>query len=199
VRVLTAFLRVLLVACVFAAALPAQHGGEAKHEQGSSDQTLWKFANFLILAGALGYFIYKKGGGFFRSRTGEIQRGIKEAAALRAGADSRYAEMERRLAQLGAEVEGLRRQALEESRAEGERMRQQGQRQLETILRQAEQEIVAVAKSARQRLRADAAEMAVQLAAVEIRRQLTPETDRALAGAMVHELSSRFTDQAGVS
>lgn len=204
---LTLLTPVLFLAGVCAIALPAQHTAPAEAPEGESQQhgeesdhtTLWKFANFLILAGAAGYFLYKKGGTFFAGRTAGIQRGLAEAAQLKAQAEARYADIERRLASLGAEIEALRQRAGEETGLEHARVCEETERDLRKIQAQAEQEIAATVKSARQQLRAYSAELAVGLAAGKIRARLTPETDRALVASMVREVGSRRPDAGRVS
>lgn len=181
----------LLLVLAGAGALAAEKGELADHTE------LWKFANFAILAGIAGYFIYKKGGTFFAGRTEEIQRGLAEAGKLEADSEARYAEMERRLAELGAQIETLRQQAHEESGAEGERLRQETGRELKKIQAQSEQDMSSAVKAARQQLRSDAAELAVGLAAGKIRERLTPASDGALVDSMVHELASRDAGQPG--
>ncbi|MGC9971830.1 MAG: hypothetical protein ABSE56_14710 [Bryobacteraceae bacterium] len=189
--------RILVLAGCCGIALAAQHGETQQHGESGDRTTLWKFANFVILAGVAGYFLYKKGGAFFVGRTAEIQRGLKEAARLKMEAEARYADMERRLADLGAQVESLRQQAHEESGAEGERLRRETGRELKRIQAQAEQEISAAVKAARQELRAYSAELAVGLAAGKIRARMTPEADGVLVASMVHELENRFPGQPG--
>jgi F-type H+-transporting ATPase subunit b len=142
-----------------AAALAAQHG-ESAHG-GTDNTTLWKLLNFGMLALALGFFIYKKAGGFFAARSAEIQKGLVEAAKVKEDAEIRYADMERRLKTIGTEVEALRKQAREESAAESTRAKAETERELKKIQAQAEQEIAAAAKSARQELRAYSAELAI--------------------------------------
>lgn len=186
-----AFARLLVLAGACAVPLAAQHGESADRT------TLWKGANFVILAGVAGYFIYKKGGAFFAGRTAEIQRGLTEAARLKAEAEARYAEMDRRLAELGAQVETLRQQARQESGTEGERLRQETGRELKRIQAQSEQEAATAVKAARQELRAYSAELAVGLAAGKIRARLTQEADGALVASMVQDLGNRIPDQPG--
>jgi F0F1-type ATP synthase membrane subunit b/b' len=172
----------------------------AQHGEASVDHTTqWKLVNFLILALPVGYFIYRKAGGFFAGRTAEIQRGLTEAAKLKADAEERCAAMERRLANLDAEIESLRRQATEESSAAGERLRGETRRGLERIQAQVEQEIATAAKAARHQLRAYSAELAVGLAAGKIRERMTPEADSALVASIVQELSLRNPSQPGRS
>jgi F-type H+-transporting ATPase subunit b len=187
----------VMVFCAGAAvvALAAQHG-EAAHGGGTDNTTLWKLLNFGLLVLAAGYIIYKKAGGFFAARSSEIRRGLTEAAKVKADAETRYAEMERRLNALGAEVEALRKQAREESAAERARAQAEIERDLKRIQAQAEQEISAAAKSARQRLRTYSAELAVELAAAKIRQRLTPDKDKAIVESMVEEIGDRFAGQA---
>lgn len=192
---------VLLAAGAFAGALPvaaapAVEPEETHQTEGRQDLALWKLANFVLLAGIAGYFIYKKGGAFFTARTAQIRRGLEEAAQARQDAEARYAEMERRLANLAVEIEGLREQAHQESSSESERVRREIERELKKIQEQAEQDISTAAKVARQNLRAYSADLAVALAARQIRRQLTPETEDTLVEAMVTQLARRFEDQA---
>jgi F-type H+-transporting ATPase subunit b len=196
---LSTCLRAALLAAAFSIAVPGQQPPDApSHEPGQEVQeehhgedhvTLWKTANFLLFAGALGYFLYKHGGPFFRTRTEQIRRGITEASKLREEAEARYALMERRLANLGDEIENLRRTAREESAAEGERIRQETRKDLQKIHAQAELEIAAAGKAARQELRAYAAELAVSVAKQRIRERITPELDDRLVQATVGQLA----------
>ncbi len=160
----------------------------AAAEHGAERVTLWKAVNFALLAGGLGYLLHKKGGAFFGGRTEQIQKGIAEAARIKTDAEARYAEMERRLEGLAAEIESLRKTAREESAAEGERVRQETGRELRKIQEQAGQEIAAAARAARQELQAHAAELAVRLAEQKIRQRMTPEIENQLVAATVREL-----------
>jgi F-type H+-transporting ATPase subunit b len=168
-------------ACVFAA---EEHGGG----HGPANLDAWKWANFALLVGLLGYLIYKKGGAFFAGRTASIRKDLDESARIKAEAEARYAEVEGRLARLDAEVASLRGQAQSESKAEGERVRQQTGRDMAKIRAQAEQDIATAAKAARQDLRAYAAELAVSLAEQKIRARLTPEADAALVAGVARDL-----------
>ena len=70
----------------------AKHGeAHAEGEAPMPNEIWWKWANFALLAGGLGYLISKHAGPFFRSRTEEIQKGIQDAAKVRAEAEARAA------------------------------------------------------------------------------------------------------------
>src|SRR5689334_25405242 len=79
--------------------------GEEGHKEG------WKWANFIVLAGGIGYLIGKNGGPFFDSRTAQIRKEMVEAGAARQDAEARAAEVDRRLANLENEIAGLRAEA----------------------------------------------------------------------------------------
>ncbi len=59
----------------------------------------------------------------FRTRTEEIQQGIVEAQAMKRDAEKRAAEMEAKMAALGAEIEKFRLQARSEMEQESARIR----------------------------------------------------------------------------
>ncbi len=158
---------------------------------GPAHVDLWKLANFVLFAGVAVYLLRKPAGAFFRSRTEEIQRAIREAAAFQEQAEARCAEIEQRLAGVSEEIENLRRQAAREAAAEQERFEQQMREDVRKIRAEAEQEIEAMVNSARQRLRAEAAELAVALAAEQIRQRLTPEDEDHWIRVMVEDLSRR--------
>jgi F-type H+-transporting ATPase subunit b len=184
--------------------LPAQeHGGhEAKADaetrqagHGGEDHgdpyILWKWANFAILAGVLGYLISKKAGGFFRERTAEIQRGIQEAAQLRRDAEARAAEIEVRIGNLQAEINSLRSSARSEMDAENSRLRAETEQALQKVQSHAEQEIASAAKNARQELAAHSAQLALELAEQRIRAGITPAVQDQLVQDFVGSLSRR--------
>lgn len=164
----------------------------AAAEAGAHDHTLlWKWVNFVILAGVLGYMISKRAGAFFGGRTEQIQKDIREASRLRQDAERRAAEIERRLASLPAEIEQLRRAAQEEMAAEGERLRRETEAALEKIREQAQQEIASIASAARQELKAYSADLAVALAERKLRELLTRERDAELVGAFLENLEKQ--------
>lgn len=189
-RILSVVSIALLLA--MSAAAESAHQSEA----GADSELLWKVANFVLLAGLIGYFIKKKAGGFFASRTEEIRRGLEESARLSKDAGARYAEMEQRLANIGVEIDGLRTQARQEFDAERERVRTEIERDLKNVQAQAEQEISAAVKVAGKELRAYAAGVAVDLAARKVRERLTPDAENALVIGMLKDLEQRPGAQA---
>jgi F-type H+-transporting ATPase subunit b len=164
----------------------ASQGGESAHP--APDWTMWKWANFAILMGGLGYLMWKKAGGYFRARTEEIQQAIAEAAKLREEANRSVAEAEERLRNLQAAIENLRRRAHDEMAAESERVRLETEQGLRKIQTHAEQDIASAAKACRLELKAYSAELALALAEQKIRGRLTPEVDQSLVSTFVDDL-----------
>jgi F-type H+-transporting ATPase subunit b len=169
-----------------ASLLPAQH--EGGHGGAAPSMTGWKWANFALLVGGLGYLVAKKAPAFFRGRTAAIQNGIAEAARLKAAAEARAAEIEEKLARLGADIERLKAEARREMEAEDRRLREETARQLAKIRTRAEQEIAAAAKAARLELKRYSADLATALATDELRRRMTAETGRALVAGFLRDL-----------
>jgi F-type H+-transporting ATPase subunit b len=192
---------VILGIAIFAAALPAARGQEAhgapaaEHAQAEhkpeKDMTVWKWANFAILVGVLGYLIAKNAGPFFAARTAEIQKGIEEARRIGAEAAARASAIERRMSALDSEIASMRAQATAEAEAEGLRIREETERDLARIRANGQREIESAAKSARESLRLHAADLALGLARERIARQMTPAGQSDLVDAFVRNLPGK--------
>jgi F-type H+-transporting ATPase subunit b len=193
------FLSCLLLFVLSSLPLVAQHGAEGGQHaaEGSSNELLWKWANFAILVGALGYLVYKNGGAFFRSRTEAIRKGIEEANRLRQDAEARAAQMEERLKNLESEVQTLRAKAGEELAAEKERLRRETEEGLRKIREHSDQEIASAVKAIRHDVRARAAELAVELAAGKLRAMLSPQEDQALVASFLRDIEKNAGDSPG--
>jgi F-type H+-transporting ATPase subunit b len=181
------------IALILAAGtLVAQEHGEAKGEHGGGHEQpslAWKWANFAILAGAIGYGISKAAGPFFRGRTEQIQRDLVEAKKIREEAEARAADIDRRMASLSTQIESLRADAKQEMSAENERMKSETARQLAKIEQHAQQEIESAVKHAQKDLRAHAAELALDLAARKIGSRMTPGAQEALVDSFASRLA----------
>lgn len=171
---------------VVAAGLALAAEGAAGEHHGNP--TLWKSLNFLVLAAGFGYLVQKALRPYFASRTRSIQREIAEAARLRAEAEARAAETDRRLANLSAEIDRLRAEARREMEQEERRLKAESERAIARMQSSAELEIASLTKRSRQELKAYAAELALKLAREKIRRRMTPEVAHALVDGFLHSL-----------
>jgi len=163
-----------------------EHESSGEGEHGGME--IWKWANFAILAGGLGYLIGKNAGPFFAGRTQQIRKEMIEAGELRKQAEMRAAEVDRRLANLESEIAAMRAEAKQEAETETERLARHTAAEIGKVQLHAEQDIAAAGKAARMELRRYSAELAVQLAEQKIRVRMNPEIQDALVMGFVKDL-----------
>jgi F-type H+-transporting ATPase subunit b len=161
----------------------------------SLDNAYWLCVvlNFAIVAGAVAYFSKKNLSGMFRNRTAFIQKAMQEARQASEDANRRLAEIETRLSRLDSEIAGMRASAEKEAVAEEARIKAAAEEDGRKIVESAEQEIAAAAKLARRELTTYAANLAVSLAARQIK--VDPATDQALVQGFARELSPKSGGQ----
>jgi len=167
---------------------PLQEAAESPAEGEHGKLELWKWANFVVLAGALGYMVAKNAGPFFSTRSQQIRKDMVEAQEARQGAEARAADVDRRLASLENEIAALRADSQREAQAERDRLAKQTAGELAKIQAHAEQEIATAGKAARMDLKRYSAELAIQLAEQRIRARMNPETQEALVRGFVRDL-----------
>lgn len=148
-----------------------------------------KWANFLLLAGALGYMIGKNSGPFFAARSRGIRKDLEDSEQKRKDAEARAAAVDARLADLGKEIAALRGESQAEAQAENERMAHHTETEIAKIQAHAEQEIASAGKAARTELKRYAGQLAVELAEARIRSNMTPGTQDALVRSFIHDLT----------
>ena len=163
----------------------------AKQTGLSLDQAYWLcvLLNFAVVAGTILWLSKKNLPGLFRGRTASIQKAMQEARQASEEANRRLAEIETRLSRLDAEIGGMRAAAEKEAAAEEARIKAAAEEDARKIVESAEQEIAAAAKSARRELTAYAANLAVSLAAKQIK--VDTATDQALVRGFAQELSPK--------
>lgn len=130
---------------------------------------VWKWIDFALLAGAIGYWAYRKGPAFFNARTEEIQRAIKDATGLKLDAEYRSSEVDRKMATLAVEIQRLREAAKTEMQKESKRIDEETRLALERIHDHTAREIDSLRRQAQLTLRQHAVQLAVDLAAAHLR------------------------------
>lgn len=195
--------RLALLALVFALAYavpPAraqktaeQHAQEgARHPVEAPTEALmgWRWANFLVLAGFIGWLVKKNAGPYYAARSLKIKKDIIEAADFRQEAEARAAAVERRLAGLDADIAALRSESALEAKTESERLSRQTVAEIVKIEKHAEEQIAAAGNAARQELKRYSVELAIALARQKIATRITPETQDALVRGFVRHLET---------
>jgi F0F1-type ATP synthase membrane subunit b/b' len=149
---------------------------------------VFRWLNFALVFGGLGYLIAKFGGPYFRAHAAEIGDAIRQAADARAAAERELKQAEQQLASLDLEVQDMRRAAVKESGAETERIRELTRVDTEKIAQAAQAEIESAERYARHELRALTARLATEQAAAMLQTQMTPTAETALFRTFVGQL-----------
>jgi F0F1-type ATP synthase membrane subunit b/b' len=150
--------------------------------------TVFRWLNFLLVAGALAYLIGKFGAPYFRGRAQAIARAIGEANQTRSAAERELREAAEKLAAVQSEIEQERRTAARESAADRERIRALTKAEMERISQAALAEIAAAERAGTQEVRAIAAQLATDRAAALIREQMDATAEAVLFDSFVVEL-----------
>jgi F-type H+-transporting ATPase subunit b len=175
----------------------AEKVGETGPKNEKEPAMIWQVANFVLLVGSLGYLIAKKAPPFFAARNEQITREIAQAQKLHAEAEQRAAEVDRKLAHLGADIAELRAASQAEIAAEGERQRQRTAAEIAKIQEHTRQEIEVAGKAARADLKRYATELAINLAETKIRARMTPETQDGLVQGFIRDLEPPRSEAKG--
>jgi F-type H+-transporting ATPase subunit b len=144
--------------------------------------------NFAIVTGVIVWISKKNLPALFRDRTASIQKAMQEARKASEDANRRLSEIESRLSRLDVEIGQMAAAAEKEAAAEEERIKAAAAEDARKIVESAEQEIAAAARAARRELTAYAADLAVSLAAKQIKVDTT--TDQMLVRNFADELSA---------
>ena len=160
----------------------------AEGKESDEDLRIWKWANFLVLAGGLGYLMVKSLPPLFTARTAAITKDMVESQKIRQHADAQAADVERRLAAIEMEIAALRAESKAETGAEAGRLEQHTAAEIARIRAQTVREIVDAGKTARKELTSYAARLSIDLAGQKIRSRMTPATQDRLVGGFVRNL-----------
>jgi F-type H+-transporting ATPase subunit b len=147
-----------------------------------------KIANFAILAGLIGYFIGKNAGPFFAARSAGIRKDMDDSLRQSQEAQARAADVDRRLANMEADIAALRANGEKEIQAETERMARHTADEIAKIQAHAQREIASAGKAARMELKRYSADLAVNLAEQKVRARMTPDAQDALVQGFVQNV-----------
>ena len=182
-KLIASALAVLLFATVSAHA--AEEGGNATTERANE---IFKWINFAIVAGLIGWVFLKVTPPFFRKNAETISSAITKATAAKAEAERQLREAEGKLARLEQEVAQLRATAQKEAAAEAQRLRAITQSEVQKVGLAAKAEIEAAERAARLELKVIAANLAVDGAESLLAKQLTPQAQESLVTSFVKSL-----------
>jgi F-type H+-transporting ATPase subunit b len=183
-----------LLSKVAVAAEEAQHGGSSgEHSGGHAENSLtavWKWGNFLILFGGLGWYLRQPLREFLETRSRLIEEGLASGRLARESALKQMSEIENRMARLDDEVLALRAQAVKEAEEERARILEAAKIEAQKILEVAHREIEGLKKSARLELKAHVADLAVKLAEERLQKSVGSEENKRLVVRFIDSLET---------
>jgi F0F1-type ATP synthase membrane subunit b/b' len=159
---------------------------------------LWKWPNFLLLAGLLGYLIKKHGAPLLVARSEQIRQSLEAGEKATAEAEARAAVVQAKIANLDRDIAEFRTSALADIEREAERIRQKTESELSRIEQQTQAEIVAFGKQTRLELRQHVAKLAMGLAEQKIRARMSPDVEATLVNNFTGDLSRHAAGSGGL-
>jgi F-type H+-transporting ATPase subunit b len=146
---------------------------EGREEQKNAGrELLYKFINFALLVGALGFILRKPLAGFFADRSASIRKGLEEGRKALEISQSQLKAVEEKLQHLEEEIAAFKASATREMETERQRLTQAAAEEAEKILQFARAQADLMVRAASLELKSYAAERAVELAEEFIRRRL---------------------------
>jgi F-type H+-transporting ATPase subunit b len=153
----------------------AAHGAEAA-DGAAWKEWLWKIVNFAILVVILVKFVGKPLKEFLRKRTEVIEKTLQEARQAKELAQKALTEVEERLKYKDKEIEDILAASLSSAKLEQDSLVLQGVRMRDKILEQAQTGIEYGLRQAKEEIRAEAVEIAMEMAENKLKEKLTPDT-----------------------
>lgn len=149
---------------------------------------LWKFVNLAIFV-ALGIYILRRPiSGALAGRGEAIKRELIEAQEQKARALAKMAEADSLLSRLDTDVRAVQENSRQEVESERDRLAAAASREIEKLRQQGEREVDTAAKVARKSLRQFLAQKSIEFARHKVRTQIRPEEDRQLIENSIGEL-----------
>jgi F-type H+-transporting ATPase subunit b len=177
--VLTVFLLMTIAPFAFA---QEEQAAEAEHaaaeEHGSPLDVVFRWINFAVLLGALGYLLKKPAQEFFESRKNEITTGLERGRKAEEEASRRMSEIEQRLGRLSSDLTALKSQAEAESAKERERIVTEAKQEVERVTEQSRQEIDRIAKGIEKSIKEKIADAVVERAGRKIETDITADDQK---------------------
>jgi F-type H+-transporting ATPase subunit b len=172
----------ILIFCVFTLAFTAIAIASGGEEGGTPlwKEYMWKIINFLILVVVLVKFGKKPLQNFLQQRTEMIAKTLQEAKEAKEAAQKALREVEGRLKAKDAEIEAILAAAKRSGEQERDQIMEDSTRLKEQILEQAKTNIDFEVKHAKEVIKAEAVEIAMELAEKKIKEKLTKDDQEKL-------------------
>jgi F-type H+-transporting ATPase subunit b len=164
-----------------------EEGGEQKHE------AIYKWINFVILAGGLAYLLRKPLAEFFAKRSASLRKSLEEGRKALETSEAQLRAVEEKLQRFEEEMAAFKTAARREMQAERELLRQATARETEKLLESLRAQMETASRQARFELKLYAAQQAVALAQQMISERLDEASQRRLVRQFIAELKAGRT------
>jgi len=152
----------------------------------------WAIINFLILVFLLAFMMKKMDiKGYFKKRTELIEQSLKEAREAKELAQKALTEVEARLKIKDREVEEILKAARESGERETGRLAEEGDRLRARILEQTRNNIDFEVKKAKEAIKQEAVEIAMELAEKKLKEKLTKEEQMKLLEESIAKIEGK--------
>ena len=153
---------------------------------------VWMVVNFGILVALLIFGIKKADiAGLLRARTEGIQKSVDDAREAKELAQKALAEVQERLKSKDKEIEELINASMRSGEKERDRLIEEGQRLSQTLLEQTKTNIEFELKEAREAIKAEAVQLAMEIAEKKIKDKLDEGQQKKLLDEAMSRLEGR--------
>jgi F-type H+-transporting ATPase subunit b len=164
-------LGIVLVAAVAWAA----GGGEEVDTKAQLIDFAWRIANFIILVYILYKLMWKKMKGFFAGRREGIKASLEEAEVVKADAEKKFKEYDEKIKKAEEEIQGISAMIKAQGEEEKKRIIADAERASVKMKEDAKARMEQELKKAKNELRLEASELAVQMAEDILKKKVTKE------------------------
>lgn len=170
----------LLLLLLPVATLAAGGGGEHADSGVILKDFLYRCFNFALMVGLLVYFVRKPIRNGLRNRREEIETMLADAQAAKEAAEAKYREYSEKLEKATEEIEGISAAIRREGELERDKILAHARDMSEKILQEAEARAANAVARAKDELRAEAAQLAVDLAEEYLKKEFSPSDQKRL-------------------
>jgi F-type H+-transporting ATPase subunit b len=135
----------------------------------------WRVANFLVLLGILYWLMWKKMKSFFAGRREGIKASLEEAEVVKADAEKKFKEYDEKIKKAEEEIQGIAAMIKAQGEEEKNRIIADAGRAAEKMKEDAKARMDQELKKAKNELRLEASELAVQMAEDILKKKVTKE------------------------
>ncbi len=179
--------------CLFAQRLSAQqpaatHETASQHVAQEDEQSAtekWKFINTAIFIVLLGFGVVKLAPKFFQARSLDIQKAIKDATGLKIEADFRYSQIDKKMANLPAEIARIKAEAAAEMEREHQRLEDETAEEIAHIRHNTDYEIEFLRAEGAKQVKRHAGQLALTLAERRLQDYYAQDNDKNHVGEFV--------------